>query len=76
MHDSVAPDNHECGARNAGFSELRLAACIHMAEIRPLRLCVARPSKACQQNERATDIAMDRGYVSHSFRPTARLPND
>ena len=63
-----------CGNK-VGFSELRPDECIHMTEARPLRRCVARPSKECQQNDRATDTTMNGGNVSHSCRLTARLPN-
>jgi hypothetical protein len=58
-----------------GFSALRSGACVHLTEARPLRRCVARPSKECQQNECATDTAMDGGNLSPSCRLTARLPN-
>jgi hypothetical protein len=67
IHNSVAPDKRECGARNVGFPELRLDEFIHMTETRPLRLCVARPSKECQKNERATYSAMDGCNLSYSF---------
>jgi hypothetical protein len=63
-----------CG-NHVGFSELRTDECIHMTEARPMRRCVARPRKGCQQNERATYTTMDGRNLSHSCRPTARLPN-
>ena len=63
-----------CG-HHVGFSALRPDACIHLTEARPLRRCVARPSKESQQNERATYTAMDGGHLFHLCRPTARLPN-
>ena len=53
--------DERCG-HHVGFSELRPDACMHRTEVRPLRLCMARPSQASQRNERATDTTMDGGH--------------
>ena len=39
------------GGTHVGFPELRPGEGIHITEARPLRRCVARPSKECQPHD-------------------------
>jgi hypothetical protein len=45
--------DERCG-HHVVYSALHPVACRHLTEARPLRRCMARPSQAYQEHERAT----------------------